>query len=477
MGQFLPRLVVAAMRGGAGKTTLSVGMAAAWKRRGKNVAPFKKGPDYIDAAWLSLAAERACRNLDLFLMDQAKVLQSFGGKAQPADVAIVEGNRGLYDGTDAEGHYSTAELAKLLKAPVILVVDGSKITRTAAALVLGCLHLDRQVDIRGVVLNRIAGPRHEKILRQTISEICQLPVLGAVPRLDHFPILERHLGLIPPQEHAWVEKALDESARLAENFLDLDGIWTIARMACPFPEVPEGRSEFSTMPSEGNEPVIGVMKDSAFQFYYPENLDALKGRGARIREVSALGQTEFSPVDALYIGGGFPETHAEYLAENRPFRDSLRREIENGLPVYAECGGFMFLGERLAIGSREYPMAGALPVSFAMEKRPQGHGYTEVEVEGENPFFPVGSRFRGHEFHYSRIVALRENAHFAFRMKRGVGIDGKRDGLCRKNVMASYTHLHSLATPEWAEALVRKARGFRLNRFLAGTEKGERWMN
>lgn len=473
MSRFLPRLVVAAMRGGAGKTTLSVGMAAAWRRQGKKVAPFKKGPDYIDAAWLTLAAARNCRNLDLFLMGPEKVLRSFGDHALPSGVSLIEGNRGLYDGTDPEGHYSTVELAKLLKAPVLLVVDGNKMSRTAAALVLGCQQLDPAGNIQGVILNRVAGARHEKILRQTIGDVCRLPVLGAVPRVDHFPFLERHLGLIPPQEHSWVEKALGESARLAETFLDLDGIWEIARNAPPFPEIQVGEIDVSTIPSGPAEPVIGVVKDSAFQFYYPENLEALRERGAQIREVSALGETKLSPMDALYIGGGFPETHAEYLAENRQFRESLRREIENGLPVYAECGGFMFLGESLTIGERQYPMVGTFPVTFAMEKRPQGHGYTELAVEGENPFFPVGAHFRGHEFHYSRIVSLTENAHFAYRMKRGMGIDGKRDGLCRKNVLASYTHIHSLATPEWAEALVRKAKAFRLNRHLASEERAD----
>lgn len=470
MGQVLPRLVMAAMRGGAGKTTLSVGMAAAWKRQGKNVAPFKKGPDYIDAAWLSLAAGRECRNLDLFLMGRSKALASFVKTAQATDVALIEGNRGLYDGADAQGHSSTAELAKLLRAPVIMVVDGNKITRTAAALLLGCLKLDPAVEFRGVILNRVAGARHERILRQAIREICQIPVLGAVPRVDHFPLTERHLGLIPPQEHFGADKALEKSAHLAETFLDLEALWAIAHGACPLPEVPEAKSEPSVGPTQGDQPVIGVMKDSAFQFYYPENLEALKEKGARILEVSALKERALSPMDALYIGGGFPETHAECLAENQPFCQSLRQEIERGLPVYAECGGFMFLGERLAIRGREFPMAGVLPVSFVMEKRPQGHGYTEVEVEGENPFFPVGSCFRGHEFHYSRIVSFPEKSHLAFRMKRGTGIDGKRDGLCHKNVMASYTHLHSLATPQWAEALVRKARGFRLSRFGKGME-------
>ncbi len=471
MSQFLPRLVVAAMRGGAGKTTLSVGMAAAWRRQGKKVAPFKKGPDYIDAAWLTLAAQRNCRNLDLFLMGPEKVLQSFGDHALPSGVSLIEGNRGLYDGTDPEGHYSTVELAKLLKAPVLLVVDGNKMTRTAAALVLGCQQLDPAGNIQGVILNRVAGARHEKILRQTIGDVCRLPVVGAVPRLDDFPFLERHLGLVPPQEHSWVEKALEQSAGLAEKYLDLDQMMKIAREAVPFSGIQEGRKSVYSPGSKGTpEPVIGLIKDSAFQFYYPENLEGLARGGARIQEISALREREFPSVDALYIGGGFPETHAEFLAENQPFRKALREEIEKGLPVYAECGGFMFLGESLTIRDRKYPMVGALPVTFRMEKRPQGHGYTELEVEGENPFFPVGAVFRGHEFHYSRILSMpEEKTHWAYRVKRGMGVDGKRDGLCRKNVLASYSHLHSLATEEWAEALVQQAR---MHRFKKSAKEG-----
>lgn len=456
MGWTYPRLVIAAMRGGAGKTTLSLGMAAAWKRCGRMVAPFKKGPDYIDAAWLSLAADRPCHNLDTFLMGRKKAQFSFWHNADAGGISLVEGNRGLYDGVDPEGSQSTAELAKLLLAPVILIVDCEKVTRTAAAMVLGCQRLDPEVDIQGVILNRVARSRQEKILRTAIEQSCNLPVLGAVPRLREFPFPERHLGLTPPQEHSWVQEALIQAAEVAEKYLDLDQLWEVAAHAPPF--IPEMEERLLADKKGLQEVVIGVIKDSAFQFYYPENLQALVERGARVIEVSAIHGRELPPLDGLYIGGGFPETHAQLLAENMHFRRSLREAAENGLPIYAECGGLMYLGETLLVDGRSYPMAGVLPIGFGMEKRPQGHGYTVLEVEKENPFFPVGTILKGHEFHYSRVLWLKEGkVYLAHRVIRGTGIDGARDGLCFKNVLASYSHLHALGCTEWADALVEKA--------------------
>lgn len=465
MGWTYPRLVIAAMRGGAGKTTLSLGLAAAWSKSGRNVVPFKKGPDYIDAAWLSLATGQPCHNLDTFLMGRAEVRRSFGRHAEPAGLSLIEGNRGLYDGVDAEGSQSTAELAKLLRAPVVLILDCDKVTRTGAAMVLGCQKLDPEVEIKGVILNRVARSRHEKVLRMAVEQSCGLPVLGAVPKLEGFPFPERHLGLIPPQEHLWVEKALGRAVEMAETYLDINQLREIAETASPFsPEAAEIGEElpFSFEPETGlDKPVIGVVKDSAFQFYYPENLRALSERGAKVIEVSAVREKKLPPVDALYIGGGFPETHAQCLAENVGFRESLREAAENGLPIYAECGGFMFLGESLKINDRNYPMAGVLPAAFGMEKRPQGHGYTLLEVEEENPFFAKGVVIKGHEFHYSRVLWLDEKkATFSCRVKRGAGIDGQRDGLFRKNVLGTYSHIHALGCEEWAGGLVRQARRY-----------------
>jgi cobyrinic acid a,c-diamide synthase len=464
MSRPCPRLVVAALRGSAGKTTLSVALAAALTRRGAAVVPFKKGPDYIDAAWLALAASHPCYNLDTFMMGREQVVRSFSRHAPGGAISLIEGNRGLFDGSNPEGEHSTAELAKLIEAPVILVVDCDKVTRTAAAMVLGCRHFDRAVDIRGVILNRVAGSRHAAVVRKSIEDYCGIPVLGTVPRIADIPFSERHLGLIPPQEHDRVRLALGKAADIAGDCLDLEGLTQVAESATfwedhAFPGLqPAGKTDHEQVS-------IGVIRDRAFQFYYPENIEALADSGARVIEISAISEEKLPPVDALYIGGGFPETQAELLAQNEAFRRSLRDAAEQGLPIYAECGGFMYLGESLTVGEMHYPMVGFLPITFGMEKRPQGHGYTVLDVERENPFFPVGTGLKGHEFHYSRILSRKEGeGDLAFRVKRGIGIDGKRDGMCRKNVLASFTHLHALGTPQWAEGLVKRARQYRAGR-------------
>jgi len=462
MSWTLPRLIIAALRGGAGKTTLSLGLAAAWRSQGREVVPFKKGPDYIDAAWLSLAAGRACHNLDTFLQTRDQVRLSFFRNALEGEISLIEGNRGLYDGVDAMGSHSTAELAKLLKAPVILILDCDKVTRTAAAMALGCQKLDPEVDLRGIILNRVARTRQEAVLRQAVESSCNLPVLGAVPRLEAYPFPERHLGLTPPQEHQRVREALSRAQEVAEKYLDLQGLEKIAREAArvDWPLKIEDNS-FNHRISSG-APLIGVVKDSAFQFYYPENLEALTKEGAKVVEISAVRESGLPDVDGLYIGGGFPETHAQSLAENLSFRQSLREAAEKELPIYAECGGLMYLGASLNLEGKTYPMVGVLPIAFGMEKRPQGHGYTLLQVEEENPFFPVGREIRGHEFHYSRVLWVKgEEAYFAFRAKRGEGIDRQRDGLCYKGILATYSHIHALGCSEWASALVEKGRQYR----------------
>jgi len=480
----IPRIVIAGLRGGGGKTFVSVGLTAALRKRGLRVAPFKKGPDYIDAAWLSMAAENPCRNLDLYLMSRDTVVRSFASSTATSDIAVIEGNRGLFDGVDANGSFSTAELAKLLECPIILTVDCTKSTRTVGALVLGCQRLDPDAPIRGVILNQTAGPRHESVLRESIQQICNLPVLGTIPRIRKQLFPERHLGLVPPQEHDQLTSAIDRVADVVGQYLDLDSILRVATKVGPArragPETGKGvgsrLSQKAPDPFAGSEasvplgerdlpagqPTIGVFRDAAFQFYYPENLEALVREGAELLEISPLSDAELPQVDALYIGGGFPETLAPTLADNAPFLQSLSRAIDRGLPVYAECGGAVFLGEKLAYEHNEYPLAGALPVSFAFQKKPQGHGYVELETVAKNPFYPVGESLRGHEFHYTYMQSSTEkDLNFAFQVRRGHGFDGQRDGLCRGNVLACYTHVHALGTESWASSLVHAAIRFK----------------
>jgi cobyrinic acid a,c-diamide synthase len=461
----IPRVLVAGLRGGSGKTLVSLGLVAAWKSTGVIVAPFKKGPDYIDAAWLTRAAGAACRNLDLFLMSPNAVLRSMAESVAYAQVAVIEGNRGLFDGMDTEGSCSTAELAKLLDAPVLLTVDCTKATRTVAALVLGCQRMDPAVRISGVVLNRIGGARHERIVRSSIERSCGIPVVGAIPKLPGELFPERHLGLVPPQESADIATPIAAAAAAAEKHLDLQAMLQIARDAPSVPteqhpaELDDREKVDTAIP--GAKAKIGIFRDSAFQFYYPENIEALVAAGAEIIAVSPIRDRELPYIDALYIGGGFPETLATQLADNVTFRWHLARAIAGGLPVYAECGGAVYLGERLVFDDDEYPMVGALPVTYAFDEKPRGHGYVELEAVGDNPFYAVGDKLRGHEFHYTYpLTGSMRGVKFAFRVRRGYGFDGQHDGVCRHNILALYTHMHALGVPAWAPSLVRAALRF-----------------
>jgi cobyrinic acid a,c-diamide synthase len=455
MTQPCPRLLLAALRGGAGKTTLTLGLLAAWRGQGRRLVPFKKGPDYIDPAWHALAAGCPSHNLDPFLMEGDQILALVGCHAAQADALLIEGNRGLYDGLDPQGTYSTAELAKFLATPVVLVVDCTMRTRTTAALVLGCQHFDPEVPIRGVILNQIARPRHEDIIRNAIERYCGIPVLGAVPRLKCEVFPERHMGLVPPQEHAKAIRAVSTARDLAQRYLDLEGLWQVAASAPALPQV-----TCPAAPPLSAAPVtIGIVRDSAFQFYYPENLEALKAQGAVLMEVSALDDPVLPvQLDALYIGGGFPETHARQLSENLSFRNSVKAAAQAGLPIYAECGGLMYLGEHIQVGEQKFPMVGLFPHDFVMGKKPQAHGYTILEVAGDNPFFPRGTILKGHEFHYSQMVPEPgPEAALAFRVTRGTGMGAQREGLLYQNVLATYTHLHALGSVGWAAGLVRRA--------------------
>jgi cobyrinic acid a,c-diamide synthase len=481
--------MIAALRGGSGKTILSIGLIAAWQKRNKSIAPFKKGPDYIDTGWLALAANRPCYNLDTFLLETPQILQSFLTHTRADDMAVIEGNRGLYDGIDLAGSTSTAELAKLLKTPVLLCVDCTKITRTMAPVIAGLIQFDPDVMIKGVVLNRVAGARHERILRENIEHYCGIPVLGAIPKLKVQIFPERHMGLVPTPEHDWAGESIDTAAQVAGDHIDLDAVYDCIQDLPPLdtedrrqrsevrghrtedPPSPKGfrlrqnyagqvgaASRSQIAEDEAERPWIGIIKDSAFQFYYPENIEALKVAGAEIVFISPLAQKTLPALDALYIGGGFPETHAQQLAENKIFRDALKAMAEDGLPIYAECGGLLYLGQELVLEEKSYPMVGVFPLTFDFYSRPQGHGYTIVTVENDNPFYEIGTEIRGHEFHYSRVLRWNgDEKDLVFRMQRGVGITRAKDGICYKNVLATYTHIHALGTPGWAPAIVRNA--------------------
>ncbi len=454
--QSLPRVVVAGTGGDSGKTLVSLGLCLAWRDEGTPVAAFKKGPDYIDAAWLEWASAAPARNLDTFLMGRREVRDAFGAFASREGVSVVEGNRGLFDGAGVEGTHSTAELAKLIDAPVILVLDVTKTTRTAGALALGCARFDADLDLAGIVLNRVAGPRHERVARAAVERDAGIPVVGVIPKIrGDDPLPGRHLGLVTVQEHGRLDAVGRRLLETIRASLDLDAIRSLASSRKPLDYTA------APPPDAAGPPIrIGVLRDSAFSFYYPENLEALQDGGAELVFVSALEHAALPPMDGLYIGGGFPETHAGALAANRPLLGSLAAAAADGLPVYAECGGMMLLARTIRFEGETHPMAGVLPMDMAVEARPQGHGYAEVTVDRDNPYFSVDTQLRGHEFHYSRVLDG-SGLQSVFDVGRGTGSLPGRDGLVIGNVLASYIHVHARGTPEWTRGVLRRARAWK----------------
>jgi cobyrinic acid a,c-diamide synthase len=443
-----PRITVAGLSGDSGKTLVSLGVTRALRDRGLTVRTAKKGPDYIDAAWLAAASGVSCANLDTFLMSD-EAIGSAAWKLRGSDLVLLEGNRGLYDGADVEGTHSTAELAKLLGTPVVLVVDATKTTRTVAALVLGCREMDAGVHLGGVVLNRIGTARQEALVRRAVEETTGVPVLGAIPRIDSAePIPGRHLGLLTAAEHPDREGAIARTAEVVAANVDLEGVVELARQAPPV-ELPMLRLEIESKPVR-----VGYFADAAFSFYYPENLECLQTHGAELVAIAPQRDEALPEVDALYIGGGFPEVHAGRLADNRRLATDLSKRVEDGLPVYAECGGLMYLAREILVEGSSYPMAGVLDLVVEQGTRPAGHGYEVGTVDRDNPFFETGTRLVGHEFHYSRVVGGEDLGTTVLGVDRGTGVGGGRDGIVKGRVWASYLHLHALATPGWGEGFL-----------------------
>lgn len=446
-----PRLVIAAPQGQSGKTTISLGLCATFTQRGLVVQPFKKGPDYIDPSWLTAAAHRDCRNLDTFLMPEEKVLLSFQSACQGADIALVEGAMGLYDSIALDGEGSTAQIARLLHSPVILVVNAARMTRSVAAMVAGYQGFEPDTEIAGVILNNVSGSRHEAKLVAAVEKYCGIPVLGSMPRDNNLSITQRHLGLKPYTEAARAAAIIERLAETARANIDIDGVLAIA-----------GKNQGEWIPTN-NEPRnevtrvrIGVMADKVFSFYYPENLDALRQGGAELVFINSLRDQKLPDIDGLYIGGGFPELFLGELEANSTLRLNIAQAIRDGLPVYAECAGLMYLSRAIHWHGHRYEMAGAIPCEVEMCQQPQDHGYVEIEVTGQNPLFPVGLRLRGHQFHYSRLIET-DDLRFSFEVRRGLRTNGQFDGIVYNNTLATYTHLHALGVPEWAGAFVSLA--------------------
>ena len=453
------RLLVSAAHKSSGKTTLSVGLAAALRARGLAVQTFKKGPDYIDPMWLARASGRPCFNLDPYLSDAAAIAACVAREAAGADLALIEGNKGLHDGLALDGSNSNAALACLVQAPVVLVIDARGMTRGIAPLLLGFQAFDRNVRIAGVILNQVGGSRHEGKLRAVIEHYTDMAVLGAVPRDARLALPERHLGLMPDAEFDAPAARVEAIAAVVAERVDLDRVMAAAATAAPLPATPAEPSARRAAPDVR----IGMARDRAFGFYYPDDLAALEAAGATLVPFDTLHDTVLPAVDGVFIGGGFPEVYMESLQANATLRGALRRAIEAGLPVYAECGGLMYLARSIRWGERSAEMVGAIPGDIVMHDRPVGRGYLHVEEtdafpwaasSGTDPQQGASRLRRGHEFHHSSLENLAPEVVFAYRVRRGHGIDGERDGVILHNMLASYAHLRSGAGADWAPRFV-----------------------
>jgi len=456
-----PRILISALRGSSAKTIISLGITVAFRKRGVKIFPYKKGPDYIDAAWLTKAAGEMCRHLDPYIMGESGVKKVFHSRIDSKALSIIEGNRGLFDGVDIHGTYSTARVARLLKIPVILIVDCTKTTNTIAPLILGCQKFDPKVLLKGVILNHVAGKRHGDVISKSIKHHTGLPVLGILPNLDlHLP--ERHLGLTTVWESDDFKKTLQTLGDIAVQHLALDKILKIAKQA---PKVSISTNEIKAPKIPRQKVSVGIIRDSAFQFYYAENLESLEQEGANLIEFDSMRDKEIKPVDILYIGGGFPEVFAKKISKNKSFRDSIKYFAEKGMPIYGECGAVIYLGRSVVFNGQKNEMCGVFRLDFEFTKKPSGHGYTEIKVDKKNPFFPKGLTLKGHEFHYSLPINWNtESFNTAFSMKKGFGFDNKRDGLFKKNIFVTYTHLHAAGTKNWAQVLIDAARKIRFTK-------------
>lgn len=448
-------LVIAGTGTGVGKTTVTAALLTALRTRGLTVQPFKCGPDYIDPAHHTALAGRPSYNLDTWMMPAETNRRLFRNAMRAADVAVVEGVMGLFDGakgTTDEG--STAEIAKLLGLPVILVVDASNVARSLAALVMGFRDFDPQLRIAGVILNGAAGPLHVKLLCESIAPV-GVPVLGWFPRLPELGLRERHLGLVTAGEETWNSQQVGRLGGAAEAHIDIDGLLAACNMPAsdaPNTIVPQNFREQSPV-------LVGVAKDRAFSFYYESSLDALRAAGAELVDVSPLNDTSLpQSLDGLYLGGGYPEVYAEELSRNHSFLESLREFASSGRPVYAECGGLMYLADELnTLDGRNHRMASVLPLSIEMLDRLHGFGYTEVELLDDCLVGSRGARLRGHSFHYSRVTRAGEMGR-RYRTRRSLGNTEEREGFSAGNVLASYIHLSFAANPESAEQFTRQCR-------------------
>ena len=444
-------LFLSAAHKSSGKTTLSIGLCAALKKRGHAVQPFKKGPDYIDPIWLGMAAGKACYNLDFYVAGAQETIDDYLHRGRDADICLIEGNKGLYDGLDLDGSNSNAALAKAIQSPVILVIDVRGTMRGIAPLLIGYQVFDKAVNIAGVIANMTGGNRHESKLRAAVEEYTDIPFLGALENAPELGLSERHLGLIPGYEDPDSRQKIATIENAVTNSVDLERLLDISFQA--------GTLQPASLPlrakAEFTELRIGIARDRAFGFYYPGDLEAFEQAGACLVPIDTLHDSSLPEIDGLFIGGGFPERHAAELSANAGLRKRLKTAIEAGLPTYAECGGLMYLARNLSWNGATHEMVGVLPADCEMHQKPRGRGYVKLaEIDATHPWITPGQASKtlyAHEFHYSSLENLAAESLFAYRVERGTGIQQQRDGLVCHNLLAAYVHQRNTQANPWVQ--------------------------
>ena len=443
----VPRIVIAGAQSGVGKTTISIGLMSALRDAGFKVQGFKVGPDYIDPSYHNVVTGRLSENLDVWMVPPDQIVEVFLHAIKDADIAVIEGVMGLYDGVsglDETG--STAQIAKILKCPVILVLEVHNMARTAAAVALGYKNFDKEVNIAGIILNNVAGKTHADWCQEAIETVTGIPVIGSLPVNKEIELPERHLGLIPTAEKETFNSFFPKIKDFIRININLDAIIKMAKSAGEMPQV--RRPVYPARKHKRNV-VVGVAFDEAFNFYYPSNLSLLEAYGAEIVRFSPIHDRAIPvDVDGLYIGGGFPEMLPKELEANQSMRDALKKAAEDGLSIYAECAGLMYLTESISdFDGNCHKMVGLLKGKTVMTQKTLVT-YSLAEVTRTNFLCKKGCQLKGHEFHNSKIIGIPADAQFAYAMKMGEGIIDKKDAWLQYNVLASYMHIHFAQNPE-----------------------------
>ncbi len=434
----IPRIVLAGVTSGVGKTSITTAIIHGLKEKGYSVQPFKVGPDFIDPSYLTSVAGKIAHNLDVWMMGKNGVLKSFIHNSE-ADISVIEGVMGYYDGFSGKSSFaSTYDVANITKSQVILVLDASRAARSIAATALGFKNFERNSRICGVILNKIGSKKHEQLCRDALKRV-KLPILGVIPRNNDLQLESRHLGLIPVREKISLDKKIKSIAKSLSSFIEIEKIIKLSKNAPVLPHIPD-------MKNRKKQTRIAVALDESFNFYYQDNLDSLKRLGAEIVYFSPISDKKIPSCDGIYLGGGFPEVKGELLQRNNSMKKLIKKAAEDGLPIYAECGGLMYLTKSISYKSGKFKMVGLFDAVTVMEQKLKLN-YTSAKIRSNSPFSLESKIIKGHEFHYSELDSLSKDSKFAYDLSIGMGIKDKKDGLTVYNTLASYMHVHFSNSP------------------------------